>query len=234
MLQNNAAILITGEINNSLVQQMALKGFIVDVIPFIKTQSIQTKKVQQEIEDIADRNAYVVFTSSNAVNAVHEYIQHKNINWKIYCVGNTTRLLIEKLFDSSNIIATADNATALSKQIIKNKALIKKAYFFCGDKRRDELPQLLLKNNIAVNEIEVYTTTIFNHKLLKDYDAVMFFSPSAVEGFFENNSLNDKTVLFAIGNTTADEIRKFSGNKIVMSDKAGKKEVIEKLLDTLL
>ena len=65
---------------------------------------------------------------------------------------------------------------------------------------------------------------------MKDYDAVVFFSPSAVEGFFKNNSLNDKTVLFAIGNTTAEEIKKYSGNKIVISDKPGKKEVIEKVI----
>ena len=126
-----------------------MEGFTADVIPFIKTQSIQTKKVQQAIENISEQNAFVVFTSGNAVNAVHEYVQHKKINWKIYCIGNATRLLIEKLFAGATIIATADNATALAEKIIADKHLNKPLYFFCGDKRRDELPQLLLKNNIS-------------------------------------------------------------------------------------
>ncbi len=233
MLQNNPAILITGETGDVLVEQMTSKGFVVDVIPFIKTESIQTKKVQQQVDDISNLNTTVVFTSSNAVNAVHEYIQNKNVTWKIYCVGNATRLLIEKLFNGVTIVALADNAIALSEKIIADNPLNNQLYFFCGDKKRDELPGMLSKNNIVVNEIEVYTTTIFQHTIKKDYDAVVFFSPSAVDGFFKNNSLNNKTVLFAIGNTTAGEIKKFSKNEIIVSDAPAKKYVIEKVIQFL-
>ncbi|MEO8712994.1 MAG: uroporphyrinogen-III synthase, partial [Parafilimonas sp.] len=104
-------------------------------------------------------------------------------------------------------------------------------YFFCGDKRRDELPELLLQNNIAVNEVEVYTTTIFPHTVEKDYDGILFFSPSAVEGFFENNSVPENSILFAIGNTTAEEIKKFTNNKIVVSVKPGKQNLFEKMIE---
>ena len=230
MLQNNLTILITGETDEALVQQMISKGFVVDVIPFIKTESIQTKKVKQEIEDISNLNTTVIFTSSNAANAVNECVQGKNVTWKIYCVGNATRSLVERLFNGVTIVATADNAIALSAKIIADESLEEQLYFFCGDKRRDELPGMLSKNNIVVHQIEVYATTILQHKFLKHYDAVVFFSPSAVNGFFENNLLNDKTVLFAIGNTTASEIKKFSKNEIIVSDAPAKKYVIEKII----
>jgi uroporphyrinogen-III synthase len=227
MQPNDPTILITAETDASLLQPLTSKGFIVDVIPFKKTENLQTEKVQQTIEKISMLNATVVFTSSNAVEAVHQFIQNKKANWKIYCVGNTTKSLIENLFDTT-VIAVADNAAKLAHQIIINKENISEVYFFCGDKRRNELPELLAQNNIVVHEIEVYATTILQHKLSKHYDAILFFSPSAVNGFFKNNDIGSSTVLFAIGNTTADEIKKFSGNKIIVSNKPSKQHLIEK------
>jgi len=231
MLQNDPAILITGEANDSLVKPLTSKGFIVDVIPFIRTEGLQSEKVQQAIENISMQQATVVFSSSNAVKAVHHFIQNKKTGWKIYCVGNTTRSLTENLFTGANIIAATDSATQLAQQIIADKENINEVYFFCGNKRRDELPNLLAQNNIAVHEIEVYTTTILQHTVSKNYDGILFFSPSAAEGFLKSNIVNDTTVLFAIGSTTADEIKKFSKNMIIIADKPGKQHLIEKAIE---
>jgi uroporphyrinogen-III synthase len=93
MLQNNPTILITGETNDSLLKPLTIKGFIVDVIPFIQTESLQTEKVQQTIENISMLHTTVVFTSSNAVEAVHHFIQNQKLNWRIYCVGNATKVI---------------------------------------------------------------------------------------------------------------------------------------------
>ncbi len=231
MQPGNPTILITADIDQSLLNEITSKGFVVDIIPFIKTESIQTEKIQQAIENISMLNATVVFTSSNAVEALHHFIQNKKVNWKIYCVGNATKSLIEKLFTDVTVIAIADNAAGLTQQIIINKENISEVYFFCGDKRRNELPQLLTQNNIVVHEIVVYRTTILHHVIEKDYDAILFFSPSAVNGFFKNNSISIHTILFAIGNTTADEIKKYSKNKTLISDKTGKKDLLEKVIE---
>lgn len=233
MLQNNPTILITGEIDDSLVTPIISKGFTVDVIPFIETKSLQTAEVQQTVEAVSMLDATVLFTSSNAVEAVHHFIQAKKLNWKIYCVGNATASLIKKLFAGITVIAVADNGVKLAQAIIADKGAIDEVYFFCGDKRRNELPLLLTQNNIAVNETEVYTTTILQHKLSKHYDGILFFSPSAVEGFFKNNNVDDATALFAIGSTTADEIKKYSTNKIVVTDKPGKGALIERVMQFL-
>jgi uroporphyrinogen-III synthase len=230
MQSNNPTILITAETEDSLLQPLTSKGFTADVIPFIKTESLQTEKVKQAIENISKETATVVFTSSNAVEAIQHFIQSKKTNWKIYCVGNTTKSLIENLFDAS-IFAVADNAAKLAQEIIINRENINEVYFFCGDKRRNELPDLLTQNNIVVHEIEVYTTAILHHTIEKKYDGILFFSPSAVNGFFKNNSVNSNTILFAIGNTTADEIKKFSKNTIVISDKPAKNILIENVIE---
>jgi uroporphyrinogen-III synthase len=227
---NNPIILITAEIEGPLIQQMKSNGFIVDIIPFIHTETTGTGKIQEQIANLLQLDAAVVFTSNNAVEAVSAFLQNKKPDWKVYCIGNTTKILIERLFGEASIAAIADDATSLAEKIIADKT-INEIYFFCGDKRRNDLPALLKENSIIVNEIEVYTTTILQHTIEKDYDAILFFSPSAVNGFFENNAVNEKTVLFAIGNTTANEIKKFTNNTIVISNKPGKKDLIEKVAE---
>ncbi len=231
MQNREPSILITAETDDSLLQPLTSKSMVVDIIPFIKTESIQTEKVQQAIGNISLLNTTVIFTSSNAVEAVHRFMQNKKIGWKIYCVGNATKSLIENLFVDATVIAVADSAAKLAQQVIADKENISELYFFCGDKKRNELPLLLAQNNFIVHEVEVYTTTILQHKLSKYYDGILFYSPSAVEGFFKSNSIDDKTILFAIGNTTADEIKKYSNNKIITGDKPGKKEMIEKVIE---
>ncbi|MEP6683958.1 MAG: uroporphyrinogen-III synthase [Parafilimonas sp.] len=208
---------------------MIEKGFAVDVIPFIQTENITTKEVQQQIENIALLNTTIVFTSAIAVKAVTKYLQ-KIPDWKIYCIGNTTRILVENLFGKISIIATADNAKLLGEKIIEDN-FSNEVYFFCGDKRRNELPELLNQHGIEVTEIQVYQTKMLSHKINKNYNGILFFSPSAVESFFQNNLVNNESILFAIGATTANEIKKFSKNKIVVSDRPGKENLIEKVID---
>jgi uroporphyrinogen-III synthase len=52
-----------------------------------------------------------------------------------------------------------------------------------------------------------------------------------VESFFSNNQLTKKTILFAIGNTTAKEIKKHSNNQIVISNEPGKENLARKMME---
>jgi uroporphyrinogen-III synthase len=51
-----------------------------------------------------------------------------------------------------------------------------------------------------------------------------------VKSFFQLNKVPDQTVLFAIGNTTADELRGFAKNKIVISDVPTKETLIHNVI----
>jgi uroporphyrinogen-III synthase len=102
--------------------------------------------------------------------------------------------------------------------------------FFCGDQRRDELPQLLKDESVAVNEIVVYETIPVPHKLSKIYTAILFFSPSAVESFFSANRAEVKTIFFAIGNTTAAAIKKHCANRVLVADAPGKEELVKDMI----
>jgi uroporphyrinogen-III synthase len=115
-----------------------------------------------------------------------------------------------------NIMATAEYGKDLAQKIVEYG--VKEIVFFCGNKRRDELPTILREHNIAVHEVIVYETVEVPSVATNDIDAVLFFSPSAVNSFFSVNQLEKQTVCFAIGTTTADSIADYTDNKVIISE----------------
>jgi uroporphyrinogen-III synthase len=164
----------------------------------------------------------------NAVNTVGAYINGQTPEWTIFCIGNTTRQLAARYFGEQSIHTVGDNAADLADKIISNKS-IKQVVFFCGDQRREELPGKLRQNGITVQEVIVYHTISTPHKVDKAYDGILFFSPSAVQSFFYANAVLPTTILFAIGQTTADAIKSFTDNLIIEPERPGKEELVKKM-----
>ncbi len=227
---HNIQVLCTRPVATELVQQAAAKGIEIDMLSFIETEPIESVEVQQEIESVLNLSATVVFTSMNAVEAVAEFLIDEKPRWKIYCIGNTTRQLVKKYFGEHSVAGTADSAAALAEVIVKDETA-EEVYFFCGDQRREELPQILKLNDIGLNEIVVYQTMAVPHKISKQYAGILFFSPSAVDSFFLVNKATEKTIFFAIGETTATAIKKYTGNKIILADEPGKDELLRNMME---
>jgi uroporphyrinogen-III synthase len=200
---------------------------------FINTRPIITRDKERELgEIVTPQTEFVVFTSSNAVTALEHYLGRYDssfaMNWKIFCLqGKTKETLLHSTLPKKDIIATANNASLLAQKIIEHG--VKEIVFFCGNKRRDELPVTLQKAGICIHEVVLYKTVAVPQLTYCEPDGILFFSPSAVESFFSVNKLYPKTVCFAIGQTTADTIRHNTHNKIVVTDEPGRQQ----LLDTL-
>ena len=218
-------ILSTRPLPGSLTEEADEAGLQIDEISFIETEALLDVNVCMEIEEIYLQSATVVFTSMNAVEAVATQQDGQHPDWDIYCTGNTTRKLLSDYFGEEKIAGTAASAAELAELIIENKE-DGEVIFFCGDQRREELPGLLEKNCIDVREVVVYQTIEVPHKIEKTYAGVLFFSPSAVDSFFRNNKLNEKTIVFAIGNTTAGTVKKHCRNTIITADEPGKAELV--------
>jgi uroporphyrinogen-III synthase len=230
VMHDSVDILCTRPLNDTLVNEAKAAGIAIDIFSFIETTAIQTIEVQQEIEQALSLTANVVFTSMNAVEAVAEWQQGQQPQWNIYCIGTATNKLAEKYFGAGNIAGTANSAAELA-ELIATDRFIDNVIFFCGDQRRNELPLVLEKNNIDVNEIVVYQTTPIPHRVNKFYHGILFFSPSAVESFFSNNKVPAQTILFAIGDTTAATIKQFSNNTVITSDTPGKQNLVQKMIE---
>ena len=224
MHKNKLVILSTAQLEDGLIQEADAAGISIDVVPFIEVQPIVNDALEKEKEEIGKESVVVVITSGNT-----PLPETGGEHWKIYCVGNATKKVIEKRFGVEAIAGNADNADALANLIIENTS-IKEVVYFCGDIRRDELPNKLKQHNIAVREIVVYRTIGLPQRVEKTYDGIMFFSPSGVSGFTVMNEMPAKAVLFAIGDTTANAIRTIASNEVIVAAKPGKKALIETMI----
>jgi uroporphyrinogen-III synthase len=224
MQQNKTMILSTRPLPNAIIGKATANNMVIETISFIETEPIINRELKQNIIRLLQLPQTVVFTSMNAVEAIAANLSNEKPNWKIFCIGSATKRLAKGYFGETSIAGTADSAGCLADVIINEKN-ISSVTFFCGDRRRDELPVKLRKHNIEVAEMEVYKTFETAQVVSKKYDAVLFYSPSAVNSFFSVNKINSRAILFAIGKTTAEEIKKFSNNKTVVA-----KEPVKELL----
>jgi uroporphyrinogen-III synthase len=230
MQQNKITILSTRPLPAALIDEAAMQGIEINVQSFIETEAIQSVEVQQEIEQAFLLPATIIFTSMNAVEAVVEYLGGQIPGWNIYCMGQTTQQLVKKYFGETSIAGTADNAADLA-ELVAEEGFTDEAIFFCGDQRRDELPGILRSNDIEVTEIVVYHTIATPHTVSRQYNGILFFSPSAADSFFSKNKIAGPTMLFAIGNTTAAAIKKHTATGIIISDRPGKEYLVEKAIN---
>jgi len=227
MQKNRLNILSTRPLNKEIVEEAAQLNISFDCISFIETHSIKNSALEERIQKLSGKKVTAVFTSMNAVETVKQYLLRKP-DWNIFSIGQKTKELIADFFGQDHIVATANEASGLADVIIEKK--IKEVVFFCGDQRRDELPGKLKAENIAVEEVVVYSTIATVEKLSKQYDGILFFSPSAVESFFSSNVVDESIPIFAIGNTTAEAIRKKVKNKIIIGGTPGKEALVKKML----
>ena len=153
--------------------------------------------VRNEIEN-------VVITSRNAVESLLNSFSADELQFKnIYCVGRRTKALIEKRI--GKVIHAEKNAKALATYLIANLKGNELTYF-CGDLRRDELPDMMAKKGIEVNEVEAYQAIYSAVKIDENIKGMLFYSPSTVTSYLEKNSPD--RIAFCIGETTAAEAKK--------------------------
>lgn len=224
-------ILITRELSDEQRSLAAGLGFQVNELPAI---SIEFRDNWLTVQDIIRKAGQMVlaFTSANGVKGFDRF-RKAGIeipeNALIYAVGSkTSEALTEAGFDEKNIrIPQRQDGAGLAHLIVNdflNEPELKGAtvLHFCGNRRRDEFRQFLTDLEIPVKDIVVYKTELNEMNLparLDVYDGILFYSPSAVQAFRNSGGFtaNDLPELFAIGNTTAEELSIESGRHVHVS-----------------
>ena len=201
-------------------------------VSFVEYNAITVSPVHFEIpSDIKN----IIITSQNAAR---EYIkkyqsepvenivtmsntlgQAQNDKTNYFVVGQKTAALL--LENGLKVIKIAKNSTELGHLIVKYHKNDRFTYF-CSKQRRDELPTTLKDGQVSLDEIVTYEITLNVETFNQQFDGVLFFSPSGVEAFAKANPLSlplkgekEGCIAFCIGETTADEARKYTDNIIV-------------------
>jgi uroporphyrinogen-III synthase len=227
-------LLSTRPLPGRLIEQAAEEGIVLDTLSFISTTPVADEALGGRIRDLAGSPLVAIFTSMNAVEAVNDWLQpgpgaktpFTQPPWRIFCIGEATRRLVAAHFGAAAIAGTAESAKSLAEKIIEREV-----FFFCGDRRREELPSTLHLKGSVVNEYIVYHTLLTPVKTERAYEGIAFFSPSAVESFFFLNTVAEGTRLFAIGGTTAAAIGARCTNPVITSDRPEKEALVSNMIE---
>jgi uroporphyrinogen-III synthase len=218
-MENQIRLLSTKKLTVYQKQLLLNANFLVEEADFIKVvnQSFHLKVL----------NDYLIFTSQNAVESVLENERIAEIKTqKCFCIGDKTRALLEE--NGFEVIVSSDYASELASMICNQYS--KSGFtFFCGNLRRDILPDSLRLAGITFEEVEVYETKLTTHKAAANLNGILFFSPSGVQSFLKENELQDE-VCFCIGSTTAKALRGIT-NKVVTANQPTIESTIAKSIE---
>ncbi len=224
------SILSTKLLSPELVEEAAQQGIAVTSQLFIDIQPAVTDEATDACANMLFHGGTMVFTSPNAVKAladkeggVYQYLMDSRFGFhtagpaacRIFCLQGATLAAVEAHMPYLLVAGTAANSTELAQKILADG--VKAVTFFCGNIRRQELPDMLRANDVGVTEYVVYRTTETPAPLEETFNGILFLSPSSVRSFFSANKLPGHTVCFAIGETTAEALREATVNKVIVS-----------------
>lgn len=235
-------IFVTRELTDEQIEYAEDLGLNVVIEPAIE---IEFRKDWFAIEMTfkSARKPVLAFTSQNGVKAL-EFFQ--STGGKIpeeatfYVIGKKTAEALETLGFKA-IVPEQQNGVGLAQKIAEDFSKMKDSekptvLHFCGDKRRDEFRQFLSDSDVHVRDMVVYNTILKNMRLpTHKTDGILFYSPSAVQAFRDSGGFRNKNLpeLFAIGETTAEELSIESGRHVHVSPEPNTKDLLEHVANVL-
>lgn len=212
------------------MEQALAAGILITNIDFILTEPLISREKADALSTL--HPSTLVFTSTNSVEALSALLKQYPIGFRatdVYCMAGRTAEAVKEHFPSLTVRGTGNSALELAQRIITDGAA--DVMFFSGNLRRDDLPDQLKQHGVSVHELEIYKTHHRATKVEGNFTGVIFFSPSAADSFFSLNQLNDSAVCFAIGETTANAVKKHTSNRIMVADIPRQENVIAMVID---
>lgn len=222
-MQISKSILCTAEVGSDVIAVAAENGIELDIAAFISIEYEDEAIIRSQVLPLAAEKINAVFTSKNAMRAVANALGGEQVNWRFFCFGNKTAKAVKTLL-GADVECVTESSEELARFIIEYG--VKQVCFFCGDLRMDTLPKALTEAGVYVEELIVYKTIETPRLCEKQYDGILFFSPSGVRSFFSANRVDEATALFAIGITTADEVKKNIDSEVTISNVQSKEGVV--------
>ncbi len=224
-------------ITRSLTGQQIEYARILGLEPVIKPAlEFEFPEYWDEVLKFINENpkAEWVFTSTNGVKALREMMKsglQVRPETRLFAVGSKTRDALQEIGLDAKIPRMQDSRHLA--ELIIEEGKINSVLYFHGNLSREEITDRLTDNNIKVIELEVYRTIIKPVSLPEEpISAILFYSPSAVEGFKQGEGFNGELpALFAIGPTTAKAIQKETDQNVKIAGQPDTEELLRTVSD---
>ncbi len=217
----------TRVLQGELLSSALDKGFRIACIPFIATSPLPPAAIRDRIAELGSRQLITLFTSPQGVINTFAQLPHRP-DWKAFAISGATRTYLLKHLPADAILAHAIDARSLVPLIMQAPG-VERLTFFCGRQHSPVLPDALRASGVAVEEVLVYETQLTPQKVTQDYDAYLFFSPSAVRSFFIHNTIPAGRTAIAIGATTANALQQLHVDRVLTAAFPDEAHVLEQM-----
>jgi len=213
-------ILFTKELDVNQLKKSLAENLDFEILPALRIEIYPQEKFTPKINP--NTHKFIV-SSQNSVKAIEDL----KLEGAFYVVGKNTAGKLEE--SGFKVIHFENYASELAEYILKNEKP-QNWNFFCGNHRRETLFEKLVPNGHSLNEIICYDSIPNPSEIDSNhFDGFAFFSPLAVKTYFSNNSVPENSVIFSIGNTTTEEIKKHTKNRIITAEIPLLEKVVKKI-----
>lgn len=213
-------ILFTKELDGNQLKESLVGNLDFEIFPALRIEIHTPEKFVTKINQNIHK---FIVSSQNSVKA----IEGLKLEGEFYVVGEKTAKSLNVA--GFEVVHFENYASELAEYILKNEQP-QNWNFFCGNNRRETLFEKLVPNGHFLDEIICYDSIPNPFQIdSNNFDGFAFFSPLAVKTYFLNNSVPENSVIFSIGNTTTEEIKKHTVNKIITAEIPLLEKVVEKV-----
>ena len=235
--------------SETLARELSARGAISVVIPLVSFSDPEDfAPLDGAIAEI-EKFGWMILTSAQAIRALVKRGEELKLNpllvgskLRIACVGPVTAEAARQAGLRVEYVAETHTGAALADEL-GNRLRGSKIFLPRSDRANPDLPLSLKRYGAEVTEVTAYRTlrpSAVDQEHLRQIagggtDAVLFFSPSAVQHFGELlggerlRSVQDRLAITAVGPVTANALREAGVRRLVMSADTSAAAVVEAL-----
>ena len=235
--------------SEAMSRELSARGAIPVVLPLVSFADPEDFAPLDAAIAGIQRFDWIILTSAQAVRAlakrgkeVMRSLMYSESELRIACVGPATAEAARQAGLPVEYVAVTHTGAGLAEEL-GNRLQGARVLLPRSDRANQDLPQALKRHGAQVTEVIAYRTlrpTEVDRRNLAQIgdgaaDAVLFFSPSAVQHFAERfggdqlQALQDKLAITAVGPVTANALREAGVRRIVLAKETTATAVVEAL-----
>lgn len=234
--------------SGELCEELSARGATARLLPLISFAPPENYDAMDAALNSIEAFDWIIFTSANAVQAVERRGEDlgRNLNTvaklpPAAAVGPATSGAAEAAGFSVEYVAMEHSGTGLARELAA-ELRGKKVLLPRSDRANPDLPAALRRSGAVVTEVVAYrnlppspTDRGKVQDSLNGADAIVFYSPSAVQNFVELlgwerlGTLQGRVVMVAIGHTTSSALSSAGIQRIARATETTTKAVVEAL-----
>jgi len=186
----------------------------IDFRPFIHVEPVETKEFRKDRINILDHSA-VIFTSKTGIDHFFRVSNEMRVSvpdtMKYFCTSESIAHYLQKyiVYRKRKIFFGKGSFADLMELLEKHKS--ENFFVPLSDQHKQEIPELLIENNITFTIAILYKTVSSDLSDLQmlNYDVLVFFSPSGIRSLMKNfpGFKQNEIIIASFGNSTAQAVK---------------------------